>query len=110
MDAERSGVCSRGDEQCLKVRQIKNKKITQHKNINKHVCHRCDSSQARMISAASYKEGHAPVLSLSAFLLHDCLQSPMRSCQKLWRFLGSQPSDRITGKENRREGKIKVSV
>lgn len=26
MDAERSGVCSRGDEQCLKVRQIKNKK------------------------------------------------------------------------------------
>jgi len=57
-------------------------KITQQKNINKHVCHRCDSSQARMISAASYKEGHAPVLSLlfSSMTVFRVLYAPAKSC------------------------------
>lgn len=46
------GVCFRGQQQCLKSQQIKNNKITQYNNINKHVCHLSDSVQTRMISGA----------------------------------------------------------
>lgn len=58
-----------------------------------------------VIAVILYTASHrSSALHLSAFVFHNCLRSPVCSCQNLKRFLGKQPSDqilaeRIGGKE-----------